>query len=207
MYLSELRRLVTLFAGLNDKALTSAFVSGLPEEVRQLLRPGSPMEDLELYQILTRKREVVKDDTACASSETSLGAMVRHGIGQCTAVTHQRCFVCDGLNHLTRHCFARRQNDTSGGAGSSGSRRPRRSVRCYYCDGLGNFASACSGNERGEASLFSRQSMNVELPSALARVGDMQQRVLVEHPARLLVRGVDKGRHQHGHCEWGDVAV
>ena len=151
VYLAELRRLATLFGGMNDKALACAFVFGLPEEVRQLLRAGSRMEALDLDQILTRARAVIKDNTVFVTSEASLGATVRHGVVQCAAVTHRRCFVCDGQNHLARDCLARHQGDMmSGGAGSSGSRRPQRSVRCYRCGGLGHFASACSGNERGE---------------------------------------------------------
>lgn len=59
VYLAELQRLATLFGGLNDRALACAFVSGLPEEIRQLLRAGSHMEDLDLDQILTRTRAVV----------------------------------------------------------------------------------------------------------------------------------------------------
>ena len=98
MYLAELWRLATLFSGMNDKALACAFIFGLPEEVCQLLRAGSCMEDLDLDQILTRARAVIKDAATCVSSETSLGATVRHDIKQCAVVTHQRCFVCDGQN-------------------------------------------------------------------------------------------------------------
>ena len=91
--------LATLLGGMNYKALACAFKSGLPEEVRQLLRAGSPRPDLDLNQMLTRERAILKD-TTFVSSETCLGATVGHGIEHAAAVTHQRCFVCDGLNHL-----------------------------------------------------------------------------------------------------------
>ena len=48
VYLAELRRLVSLFGGMTDKALACAFVTGLPGSVRQLLRAGSRMEALDL---------------------------------------------------------------------------------------------------------------------------------------------------------------
>lgn len=150
VYLADLRRLATLFGGMADKALACAFVAGLPEEVRHLLRAGSRMEALDLDQILTRARAVIKDDDATASSETSLGAMTSPGTEQCAAVTRQRCFVCGGPNHVARDCLARHRGDgKSDETGVGGSRLPRRKVRCYRCGALGHFASACSGNERG----------------------------------------------------------
>ncbi|KAK8397100.1 hypothetical protein O3P69_004638 [Scylla paramamosain] len=82
VYLAELRRLATVFGGMNEKTLACAFVSGLPEEVRQLLKAGSSIEALDLDQILTRARAVIKDDTALVTTETSLCATVRHGIWQ-----------------------------------------------------------------------------------------------------------------------------
>lgn len=152
VYLADLRRLASLFGGLTDKALACAFVAGLPEEIRQLLRAGSRMEALDLDQILTRARAVIKDDSVMAPTETSLGAAActSPGTEQCAAATRQRCFVCGGPNHVARDCLARHQgSEKSGEAGIGGSRRPRRKVRCYRCGALGHFASACSGNEHG----------------------------------------------------------
>ena len=57
VYLAELRRLSTLIGGLPDKAITGAFVAGLPEEVRRVLRSSSRMDDLITIQILARARE------------------------------------------------------------------------------------------------------------------------------------------------------
>lgn len=151
VYLADLRRLATLFGGVPDKALTCAFVAGLPEEVRQLLRAGSRMEALDLTQILARARAVIREDSPLVSPETSLGAMASPGNEQRTAVINQQCYVCGGPNHLARDCLVRRQSDPgSDGTAFSGSRRSRRRVRCYRCGGLGHVASMCSGNERRE---------------------------------------------------------
>ncbi|MPC78693.1 hypothetical protein E2C01_073187 [Portunus trituberculatus] len=43
---------------MSDQGLACAFVAGLPEDVRQLLRAGSRMEALNLDQILARARAI-----------------------------------------------------------------------------------------------------------------------------------------------------
>ena len=50
-----------LFVGMSEKGLVCAFVSGLPEGVRQLLRTGSRLEELGLDQILACARAVMLD--------------------------------------------------------------------------------------------------------------------------------------------------
>ena len=44
VFLAELRRLAVPFGELSDKMLACAFVAGLPDTVKQLLRAGSRME-------------------------------------------------------------------------------------------------------------------------------------------------------------------
>lgn len=133
VYLAELRRLASLFGGMSDRALACAFVAGLPEDVRELLRAGSRMEALDLNQILARARAVIRDDTPRPSSEACLGAAPR-------AAPSQRCYVCGGPNHVARDCLARQQAHG----------RARRRVKCFQCGGLGHIASECSGNGPGE---------------------------------------------------------
>ena len=60
----KLRRLASLFGELSDKDLACVFVSGLPEGVHQLQRTRSRLKTLDLDQILTRARAVVKDECA-----------------------------------------------------------------------------------------------------------------------------------------------
>ena len=59
-----------------DKSLACAFVAGLPESVRQLLRAGSRMESLDLPQILPRasRAAVVRDDGTGGGQEVYLAA-------------------------------------------------------------------------------------------------------------------------------------
>lgn len=139
VYLAELRRLASLFDGVSDKVLACAFVAGLPDDVRQLLRAGSRMEALDLNQILSRARAVIRDDSPLGSSEACLGA-TGYGTAHRVAAGSQRCYSCGGPNHLSRDCLSRQQ----------GYGRTRRRVRCYQCGGLGHIASECSGNGHGE---------------------------------------------------------
>ena len=140
VYLAELWRLASLFGGLNDKALACAFVEGLPEDIRQPLRAGSRMEALDLNQILSRARAVIRDDSPFGSSEACLRATASYGATTCVAAAKQRCYMCGGLNHLARDCLAHQP-----GHGCT-----RRQIRCYQCGGLGHIASECLGNEQGE---------------------------------------------------------
>ena len=71
VFLAELRRLAVPFGGLSDKMLACAFVAGLPDTVKQLLRAGSRMDVLPIDQILTRARAVLADDVGVAASSSS----------------------------------------------------------------------------------------------------------------------------------------
>ena len=144
VYLAELRRLASLFGGMSDKALACAFVAGLPEGVRQLLRAGSRLETLDLDQILARARAVLKDEgTVGSSPEACFGATAKPSEG--TRAAALRCYMCGGPNHLARDCLTRHTVDGRGATG-----RARRRGKCYRCGATGHFASACQGNEDGE---------------------------------------------------------
>ena len=153
VYLAELRRLASLFGGTTDKALACAFVAGLPDNIRQLLRAGSRMEELTLDQILARARAVLRDDgPLLGTSAASFGVITQPGSVVCaTAAESRRCYACGGINHLAKDCLARQI--THAGAGEparGGGGRPRRRMRCYRCGGVGHIATRCPGNEQGE---------------------------------------------------------
>lgn len=141
VFLAELRRLSSLFGGMSEKGLACAFVSGLPESVRQLLRAGSRMEALDIGQLLTRARAVIRDDGTSGIQEACLAAQ---GDGKQISASNQRCYICDGVNHFARNCLARR-----GEAGTNRGLSQRRRVRCYRCGVWGHVSSACSGNASG----------------------------------------------------------
>lgn len=140
VFLAELRRLASLFGGMTDQGLSCAFVSGLPEDIRQLLRAGSRMESLSLTQILTRTRAVIKDHGNRDLIDTCMGAS-EPGVGwQPRTSTIQRCYECDGPNHFARDCLLRRRGTT---AVNWNKRGAGRGVRC------GRPMPSASGNEEG----------------------------------------------------------
>ena len=68
VFLAELRRPTVPFGGLSDNMLACAFVAGLPDTVKQLLRAGSRMDELPLAHILTRARAVLTDEVGVAAA-------------------------------------------------------------------------------------------------------------------------------------------
>ena len=143
VFLADLRKLSTSFGGLPDKALACAFVAGLPEAVRQLLRAGARVEEMDVAQILSRARAIMTDDTALACAVGS-GSTSRPG---------PKCFECGLPNHLARDCLQRRSTKVSqSGTREGGGRGIERSTgrRCFRCRKVGHVASSCPGNDEGE---------------------------------------------------------
>ncbi|KFD49690.1 hypothetical protein M514_09387 [Trichuris suis] len=93
VFLADLRRLASLFGGVSEKALACAFVAGLPDSVRQLLRAGSRLENLGLDQILARARAVLIDECPAGVANACLGARPSEETRQ-TVVSGRRCYAC-----------------------------------------------------------------------------------------------------------------
>jgi len=63
VFLAELRKLAVSLGGLPDKVLSCAFVAGLPDAVRQLLRASCRMDTLTIEQLLARARAIMSEET------------------------------------------------------------------------------------------------------------------------------------------------
>ena len=147
VFLAELRRLAVPFGGLSDNMLACAFVAGLPDTDKQLLRAGSRMDELPLYHILTTARTVLTDEIGVAAVVSALTIGPDASVKRAYATL--LCFQSNQPNHLARDCLLRwkGRGDAYGGRGRGSGRGD---ARCYRCNGLGHFASSCPGNENGE---------------------------------------------------------
>ena len=62
VYLADLKRLASLFGGLSDDTIICAFVAGLPDKIKNLLRASARLDSMTLAEVLGRVRVVVADD-------------------------------------------------------------------------------------------------------------------------------------------------
>lgn len=145
VYLADLRKLASAFGGASERLLSCAFVAGLPEATKRMLKAGARIETMTLTDILLRARAVTMDEpkepnVVCAGKTTPRAS----GPPRPERIDSNRCYECGLPNHLARDCLLRRT------AGASNSRPPRRNFRCFRCGGRGHVASACQGNDEGE---------------------------------------------------------
>ena len=148
VFLAELRRLAVPFRGLSGKMLACAFVAGLPDTVKQLLRAGSRMDELPLAHILTRAKAILTDEVDVATAVSAMTVGAGASVKRADATSVLLCIQCNQPNHLARDCLLRRKSHghSYGGRGRGAGRG---NARCYRCDGLAHFASSCPGNENG----------------------------------------------------------
>ncbi|KFD49272.1 hypothetical protein M513_09824 [Trichuris suis] len=81
----------------------------LSEHAQNLLRAGARVEDLSLYQLLTRARVILAGEFHDCERDAGLGATAqdayRNGVSQNATV---RCHGSCGVNHVARECPTKR---------------------------------------------------------------------------------------------------
>ena len=141
--LQQLARLVG--EPLPERWLTCAFISGLPQNVKHLLRASSRMETMSAEQLLTRAKAVMTNNegpaelAAASTSRTPSESKMRSDDRKFA------CYRCGGPNHMARDCLQDRQEKPD-----SRMRKVCRETSCYRCSGLGHVVSQCQGNAKGE---------------------------------------------------------
>ena len=148
VFLASLRTLAGLFGGVSEKTLLCAFVTGLPDGVKQVLRAGANIDGMKLETVLVRARAVLVDEgngKACgvACVKNCDGRRDVHGAEEASVAMattslraetdgrgRQGCFKCGGPNHIAKHC-----------------RLGMRNIKCFKCDEMGHVAAKCRKNK------------------------------------------------------------
>lgn len=125
-YLADIKRLALLAGGLNEKAIGSAFVFGLPEEVRRTLRTNARMAEMDVSELLECARVILSDDSVASSAGMAVLPRRRRPVPTGQRPSSETgdvdnvpvCYACGQPGHYRRGC-ARRGNSVS---------RPRRQI-------------------------------------------------------------------------------
>ena len=127
VFLADLRRLAALFGGLPERALTCAFVAGLPDDVRQTIRAGSKAEGLDLTTIVVRARAILSNERVSAAAVQQRAVAPSPDQRPASPRSrprrpprHMRCWACGELGHIAARCQQRPGN----GTGEDGSAPP-----------------------------------------------------------------------------------
>ena len=75
VFLAELRKLAASLGVLPDKVLSCAFVAGLPDAVRQLLRASCRMDTLMIKQLLAQARAIMSEETDVVADQVKVTKM------------------------------------------------------------------------------------------------------------------------------------
>lgn len=158
VYVAELQQLATLFGGMSEEGLCCAFIAGLPDAVKHVLKAGARVDSLSLGELADRARAVLREESDAAA----MLAGARRPVAPPSGGGGRRrgpCFTCGETSHIARDCpRVRRMGDDQRQPAAGRGFRPTPvrggelpAVQCYRCRAWGHIAARCPNEEREEA--------------------------------------------------------
>ena len=145
VYLADLRRLGVPFGRAIDHILECAFLAGLPDDVSQLLRASSRLDELGMNKLLAWAWNILKDteqvEAAARTTETPSERLLAAGDSAMPRPRESpKCYRCGDVSHYSRDCRS------WGNTGGANDQKTRERLRCHCCKRLGHIVRNCSGN-------------------------------------------------------------
>lgn len=108
-YLADIRRLAGLAGGMTEKSICSAFVFGLPDDVRRTLRTHSRMSEMSVTELSECARAIMADEPAQSAGAREYESRPRSVARRPSPVRVQReqlpvCYSCGQPGHYQRGC-------------------------------------------------------------------------------------------------------
>ena len=120
-YLASLRKLAKLCGGASDRLLMAAFVSGLPERVKVLMRSSVGADHLMLAAAVAQARQIINKMSSNVAEKCLAASGERR--------EQPRCYGCGKQGHLRYRC-------------------PE--AKCFKCQKKGHLQATCPGNVKSE---------------------------------------------------------
>ena len=135
-YMSALRKLAKLSGGTSDRMMMAAFVSGLPDGVKDVIRVGVGANQLQLADAVNQARQIISKK-GIENAEKCLATTVARGQRMVkkdkkwidrprSSYGRVECYLCGGEGHIQRNCP---------------------NVVCYKCQKKGHVSPNCPENE------------------------------------------------------------